>query len=400
MFIDPIGPKMIDLSSKIDPVGALSKVSLKQKIHKQGALGQLRAFVELKNENLKSRDFAISWFSKNQSLFCWDKECQGDNPIWKKYPRFYKECIKIDTENQIIREQIEDRIPSPLSNLIASFATKTEEELEALQTVRKDGMELRNLSKKLQNNKEIVLEAIKQNPTSIKYASFLLKKDRDVVKTAVQLNGWVLEHADKTLQDDFEIVLLAVTEHGESIEYASDQLKNDPRIVKVAILRTPQALNVAGERIRKSMFDKYEALAQVRDDGMNLRNLDKKFQNDPDIVRAAFRQSPYALQYASSSLRRDFYIVLEAVKLNGWVLEYAHPDLQDNFAIVKAAVQQHGDSLEHASDNLRKNRDIVEIAVKKSRSAWQYALGSIRKQLEIALEEERLSKTFDGWIVV
>ena len=46
--------------------------------------------------------------------------------------------------------------------------------------------------------------------------------------------GYALQYASKRLRDDRDIVMAAVTHVGSPLEYASERLQNDPDIIRVA----------------------------------------------------------------------------------------------------------------------------------------------------------------------
>ena len=83
------------------------------------------------------------------------------------------------------------------------------------------------------NNKEEVLEAVKESGWDLKYAGEELRADKEVVMTAVKQNGYyALEHASEELRGDREVVLAAVKNNGSALEYASEELKKDPEFMK------------------------------------------------------------------------------------------------------------------------------------------------------------------------
>jgi hypothetical protein len=60
------------------------------------------------------------------------------------------------------------------------------------------------------------------------FASDQLKNDKDVVLEAVKQNDYALYYASEQLKNDKDIVLEAVKQDGDAIRYASDELQNDP----------------------------------------------------------------------------------------------------------------------------------------------------------------------------
>lgn len=56
-------------------------------------------------------------------------------------------------------------------------------------------------------------------------------EEKEIVMEAVKENGRALEHASKELQNDHEIVMEAVKEDGDALRHASKELQNDREIV-------------------------------------------------------------------------------------------------------------------------------------------------------------------------
>ena len=61
----------------------------------------------------------------------------------------------------------------------------------------------------MREDREIVLEAVKNDGSALKYASENLKEDREIVLEAVKNDGSALEYASENLKEDREIVLEA-----------------------------------------------------------------------------------------------------------------------------------------------------------------------------------------------
>ena len=80
--------------------------------------------------------------------------------------------------------------------------------------------------KRQKDDREIVLEAVKQNGNALRYVSAALKDDREIVLEAVKQNGEALYCASAALKDDREFMLEAVKQNGRALQYASAKLRN------------------------------------------------------------------------------------------------------------------------------------------------------------------------------
>lgn len=115
--------------------------------------------------------------------------------------------------------------------MVASFR---EDYAIALAAVEYDGCLLKDVSKKLRGDRDIVLSAVWSNGNAIQWATPNFRRDHEVMKIAVCYHGTLLRCASEELRDNRELVLLAVLQHGYALSYASEALKADSELVKLA----------------------------------------------------------------------------------------------------------------------------------------------------------------------
>lgn len=85
-----------------------------------------------------------------------------------------------------------------------------------------------------QNNKKVVLEAVKSYGRSIEFASQNLKFDYLIVFAATQQDGQAFQYASDELKNNKALVLKLLPYHGYILEYVSDELKKDKEVVLLA----------------------------------------------------------------------------------------------------------------------------------------------------------------------
>ena len=133
------------------------------------------------------------------------------------------------------------------------------------------GNNLKYASDNLKNDKEVVMEAVKQNGDAIDFASPILKENEEIlieaikngyfnipldtdkrhhVKLILERNGHCLGWFGKRYSDDKEMVIVAVTQNGHAIKYASDRLKGDDEILITAISNYPGAIKFLPEKLK------------------------------------------------------------------------------------------------------------------------------------------------------
>jgi DNA polymerase V len=177
--------------------------------------------------------------------------------------------------------------------------------LETAQSiVQQNGMWIEHLPKESRERKEVILQALKNNPGAAKFISgsaledesFHLKllslqiikhfamlpveylssrtfiieavsrcglvlkllkncssyaSDEEIVLAAVKQNGWSLQYADNSLRDEKEIVVAAVTQNGLAIKFASDSLKKDEELIDLAIRNDYFAIKYVGLSLKR-----------------------------------------------------------------------------------------------------------------------------------------------------
>merc|ERR1711918_51110 len=91
----------------------------------------------------------------------------------------------------------------------------------------------------LLENREIVLEGIKQNWEALTRGAEELRGDREIMMEAVRRDGsgQALTYARKDLFDDRKLMFEAVRLNGLLFEYASDELRASRDLAMLAVTR-------------------------------------------------------------------------------------------------------------------------------------------------------------------
>ncbi len=164
-----------------------------------------------------------------------------------------------------------------------------------------------HISEKFTNNKEFVLEAVRINGSILELDSFPnnLKNDKEVVIEAVKENPYILNNLPEIFRADKEIALEAVRQDGEALEFLSENLKNDKEIVIEAIKADGFILSSDGYISENLRNDKEVVLEAVKATGRNLKHVLKRFKDDKEVVLEAVKKDKRALEYASKRLQED-----------------------------------------------------------------------------------------------
>jgi hypothetical protein len=92
-------------------------------------------------------------------------------------------------------------------------------------------------SDRIKNDREVILNAVKNNGKILRFASDELKNDREIVLIAVKNWGLSLQYGSKNLRADKEVVLAAMKENSLAFKYADESLKTDKDILLAKNMR-------------------------------------------------------------------------------------------------------------------------------------------------------------------
>lgn len=147
--------------------------------------------------------------------------------------------------------------------------------------------------------------------------------------------------------------------------------RSDDEVVMAAIRRDPQAVEFAAGWCAK---DKDFMLMAIRANRRSLQFASQELKADQELVLEAAALNGYALRYADPMLGADPKFMMKAVCRNGAALEYAHEAIKANKEVVRAAVRNNGAALAFADTTMRADPDVVRDAVQQMPCAQQFAL--------------------------
>lgn len=171
----------------------------------------------------------INWSNRNEVL-----KAVKENGLYIVYA-----ASEFKKDKEILLEAIGSNSEA-IREVDKSFLGDKEFMLEAVKrsnsakNFRIDACPLIYASDELKQDKEFVLEVVRQNGSTLKYTDYF-KQDKEVVLEAVRGNGFALEYAAEELRGNKEVVLEAVQKSGYALMYASPELKNDKEIVMTAL---------------------------------------------------------------------------------------------------------------------------------------------------------------------
>ena len=112
----------------------------------------------------------------------------------------------------------------------------------------------------------------------------------------------ILGYVSPELQNDRAVLLAAVRRDGAALQFASSRLRADWGVVLKAVLGTHYAMQFVSKELKRSQ---QFVLAAVAQNGLTLKFVWEKFQADRDVVLAAVSQNGMALQFAAPEFQED-----------------------------------------------------------------------------------------------
>ncbi len=184
------------------------------------------------------------------------------------------------------------------------------------------------LGPELQKDRDIFLALIKTSPTFYRAIPMELALDREIALEAVQRRIGIISHIKALgLIYDKDLVLDIFKQRGVPI-YWFQEFASDPDVVLAAIKSQPT----------------------------NLLNIDASVLEDPDmadnIFAIALTDNPYMFQWVPFQYKDHKDLVLSLVSRYGQVLEYASYRLRQDREVVEAAVKQDPEAIQYAFSHL------------------------------------------------
>jgi len=139
------------------------------------------------------------------------------------------------------------------------------------------GLRFSELHESLLGDKELTLDAIWRDGSTLACVDTHLKADKEFVMKAVDCNWHALSSAAECWRADRDVVLTALHRDGRALQFASEELKAERAVVVSAVNKTGCALQFAHVSLRE----------------------------DRDIVLQAVSNDSRALQFASETRRQD-----------------------------------------------------------------------------------------------
>jgi hypothetical protein len=226
--------------------------------------------------------------------------------------------------------------------------------------------------KKLQDDKDYVIQAVKASDRNFAFASDKLRNDTEVVNCLLQLkdSGYQIQYASDRFKSNKEIARQLLANSGDALEYFSENIKNDKELVKIAVDNSSAAIQYVAKEL---LMDKQFLLTLVRFD---LNSVSKKFFTDKDFfnelierIYQNFLLTDIGLDSSESTLlienTKKLKLEKETYKrllmLSDDFVSEIPQEFQNDIEIGKILIVKDVSNLENLPASVRKNQEVKSL---------------------------------------
>jgi len=210
---------------------------------------------------------------------------------------------------------------------------------------------------------ELAQSLIKENPSIYSLLIPDFKGLPEIFWPAFKINPFILKDAPINLMKE------AVSKNGLDLQYAGNGA-NDPHVVGPAVKNNPEAILLAGEEIYKFHHTIVENALSRK--GALLGNPKLvRFQNDPVMCRAAFRDKVENFRFCKSTTKNYSALARECMAIDQECLAYVDTSAPGYADVAFDGVSSDGLTLRYVPKPLQTLR-IVQAAYDQNPQSWAF----------------------------
>lgn len=140
-----------------------------------------------------------------------------------------------------------------------------------------------------------------------------LQQNKEIVINCVKENGLALQFADDSLQEDEEVVKFACENDSNAFQFAADRLTSDHEFVKEMYAVNPATFEHAAKIVKDDMVF-LEELSKIN--AKALQFADDQIKNDHDFVKVLYAINPATFEHAAQNVKDDMVFLEELAQLD------------------------------------------------------------------------------------
>ena len=284
---------------------------------------------------------------------------------------------------------------APLYMLPKSLAKDKQFVLGVIRSDRQESRQYEWIDDAFWNDKDIQLEGLSRENNCLELifrAGWSIMEDDKLVREALSVNPLLFSEVSSELRDDRELVLNIVKEHGDLVGYASTRLQVDPEIALEAWISNTTYEDPPDE-LRSNLGFLLQLMDCANDKLFVIEYADPEFRSHPDLLRRLYSQEclrSYEEDFESSDYYwwgESFEFAMASVKVVGSSLEHFSEEIRNNRKVVKSAILNDPFAIAYASQSLRrKSRRLNELAVQQNPATLKSLSRRFRKDVKLVLK--------------
>lgn len=182
-------------------------------------------------------------------------------------------------------------------------------------------------------------DCLSHDVSNLQYASKKIKNDKDfIIELIKNFGGHIIEYVSPRLKDDVELIKFSF-KYGGHLTYLSAEQQENKELI-LAYLKSYKEKNTeqAYGRIkpivqnlsRENFFDEeiLNAVVNQFSNFLQLVTFGNELINDKEFAKKAVQINPYTLQYFSRSIKNDIDVVSIACKERSHTIQFASSRIQ------------------------------------------------------------------------
>lgn len=238
---------------------------------------------------------------------------------------------------------------------------------------KENGMRIIDFNYGLRNHEGVVLECIKNEPSSFRYVAQKLKNDKNFVIKALKL-GVDYRLLNENLKNDKEIVIASLKNGRHSVVNINKSFLNDIDVMREASkheLFTTDFFNKLDQKIANdSIVQQYQFIKGLQ--GFRTNDKISKVISDKEVATDFVETVPNITDYFTDDLRDDMDLAFKVAKVSGGKIFNFSKRVQNEYDIVVSAIESSPRILEKVDEKFLKNKTIMENAFNKDLYVLKY----------------------------
>jgi hypothetical protein len=190
------------------------------------------------------------------------------------------------------------------------------------------------------------------------------------------------------LRKDKEIVLEAVKQYPESIYFASYELQNDVDVLLEIFRERPEEEQYLIEDLilNLNVNSNLEIMKLILNKNGMYLSIFPSEEITREMAISAVNQNGKSFKFLKSEFKKDYEIIIHSVKQNGESLEFI-PIESRNKGIVLEAIKQNSNSIRFVSDPiLLEDEEIIEHCLIKNENCFKYLTKKSKNDRKLILK--------------